>query len=568
MINTTAFVGVCALALVAPFEVRQPILRLPWQSVSNVEAVLAGVSGVWLASLVWSRRWPRWQTPLTGPWLLLLAVMFVAAAAAPSARVNALHMAARLTIGFGVFLLTINGITTPARLHRAMTAALVSGVAVGVLAILEYFRVGLVLDWLRAFRPGLAVVGAQVRAGGPLQYPTIASMYLEIVFAFGLGLLLQSLDANRSAVAGATFIGLAVMADAIMLTFTRTGLATMALGLALVGAVRYAGHGADRGFQWLGALAVVILVLFASSRAAQAVWLRLTSEGQDAWYRASVDAPAELMLTTGASATVPVIVKNLGRLTWASTDDPPFYLSYHWLTADGERVVSFDGARSTFASPVSTGESVWLDAGIRAPRQPGRYRLEWDVVQESRLWFNTEPGAAAAVYSDATVTGPSLTGGGPTPTTPRPRRAVRPGRLVLWGAAARMFAAHPILGVGPDNFRLQYGQYAGLANPDLRIHSNNMYIEMIVGGGLPGGLAFLWLIWRAAGRCIAAVARAADPRYVCAVGVGAAGAAVFVHGAVDSFLGFTPTYIVIALTLGLAAACTRAPGTVTDADRI
>ena len=34
-----------------------------------------------------------------------------------------------------------------------------------------------VLEWLKAFRPSISVVGAQLRAGGPLQYPTIASMY-------------------------------------------------------------------------------------------------------------------------------------------------------------------------------------------------------------------------------------------------------------------------------------------------------------------------------------------------------------------------------------------------------
>ena len=37
-------------------------------------------------------------------------------------------------------------------------------------------------------------------------------------------------------------------------------------------------------------------------------------------------------------------------------------------------------------------------------------------------------------------------------------------------------------------------------------------------------------------------------------GVAAAGVAVLVHGALDSFLTFTPTYVAIALMLGLAAA--------------
>jgi hypothetical protein len=329
----------------------------------------------------------------------------------------------------------------------------------------------------------------------------------------------------------------------------------MATSLACVGAVRYSTRGGDRGVRWLTALAALLVVLFATSRSAQAAWLRLTSEGQDTWYRASVEAPATLALATGSSSAVRVRVTNLGRLTWDSTDDPPISLSYHWLQADGERVVDFNGARASFSAPVSSGQTMWVDADVRAPHQPGEYRLEWDVVQEHRLWFNTEPGALDASYSQATVSG--MATGGPIATTPRPRQAVRPGRLLLWRAAARMFAAHPLLGVGADNFRLQWGPYAGLRNADPRIHSNNMYIEMFVGGGLVGGLAFLWLVWRAARCATAAVARGADPRFVCALGIGAAGLAVFVHGAVDSFLTFTPTYVLIAFTLGLAVASTR-----------
>ena len=97
-------------------------------------------------------------------------------------------------------------------------------------------------------------------------------------------------------------------------------------------------------------------------------------------------------------------------------------------------------------------------------------------------------------------------------TTPPPRPTVRPGRLVLWRAAARMFAAHPLAGVGPDNFRLAYGRYAGLAGADPRTHSNNMYLEMLAGGGLLVAGAFAWLLWRSARACAALVSRAAGGR--------------------------------------------------------
>jgi O-antigen ligase len=114
-----------------------------------------------------------------------------------------------------------------------------------------------------------------------------------------------------------------------------------------------------------------------------------------------------------------------------------------------------------------------------------------------------------------------------------------------------MIAAHPMTGVGPDNFRLEYGDYAGIVNADSRVHSNNMYLEVMAGTGVLGGLAFVWLMWRASGRILALCLRR---DLALGAGVAAAGIAIAAHGIVDAFLGFTATYILIAITLGLAVA--------------
>ena len=96
---------------------------------------------------------------------------------------------------------------------------------------------------------------------------------------------------------------------------------------------------------------------------------------------------------TGRTRRVPVTLTNTGRLTWDSGATPPILLSYHWLPADGDGFVAFEGDRTAFASPVAPGSTVTLDVRVRAPEQPGRYRLEWDLVQEGVLWFSTEAGA-------------------------------------------------------------------------------------------------------------------------------------------------------------------------------
>ena len=300
---------------------------------------------------------------------------------------------------------------------------------------------------------------------------------------------------------------------------------------------------------------ILVAALLFVSRPTQSVWLRLTSEGQDDWYRSAITAPAEVALPPGGNRNVPITITNTGRLTWDSQENPPFYLSYHWLEPGADRVVSFEGVRTPFPAPVRPGEHVTIEARVRAPRAPGGYRLGWDVVQEGRLWFSTEPGGTLT-FSRATVAG-ALANGAFT-TSPLPLPAVRPGRLVLWKAAGRMLAAHPLLGIGPDNFRLLYGAYAGIAGADVRVHSNNMYLEVLVGCGLVGAVPLAWLLWRIA-RNVAANARTAanEAAMAPAIGIAAAIIAIAVHGLVDSFVAFTPTYVLIALTLGLSQAAAR-----------
>jgi len=560
-VATTAFIGVALLALVAPFEMTQPLVRLPQQSVSNLEAALLCAFAAWSLAIVASRQLPSWRTPLTFPWLALLTALIVASVAAPAFRMNALHMTGRLMAAFGIFLLTVTGLTTGARLRAALGLVVATGVIVGGLAILEYAQVRSVLNALKAFRPGITVVGSQLRAGGSLQYPTIASMYLEVVFAFGVGLLLSAVDAGRPGRAAAWFVALLIVAEAITLTFTRAGLISMAAVLALVVAIRYRRRGTDAGVQLLGALSVLVVVLFAGSQSAQWMWLRFTSGGQESWYRAQVAAPADVAMATGATSAVPIEITNTGRLAWDSQGDPPFFLSYHWMQAEGDRFVVFDGARTPFSAPVEPGATLAMEADVRAPRQPGQYRLAWDVVVEHRLWFGTEPGAAP-MLSRVTVSGDVLDAS--VRTTPPPKLTVRPGRLQLWTAAVKMIAAHPLLGVGPDNFRLLYGDYAGLSTADPRTHSNDMYLEVLAGSGLVGGLAFAWLLWRAAGVLLPNLR--APAATATAMGVGAALLAVALHGVVDSFLSFGPTYVLFALTLGFAVACARGLAADTEAN--
>jgi O-antigen ligase len=109
-----------------------------------------------------------------------------------------------------------------------------------------------------------------------------------------------------------------------------------------------------------------------------------------------------------------------------------------------------------------------------------------------------------------------------------------------------MIEQHPLLGVGPDNFRHTYGRYLGLAAWDERVHANNLYLELLADDGVLGAAAFALVIGWALRRL--PVARG---RWV--VGLCASLATFFLHGMLDYFLDFTPIYLLFWMVVGLCA---------------
>jgi O-antigen ligase len=549
MLERVAIGSACALILIAPFEALDPIVRLPGQTLTSVEVPLLVALACYLA-VAWRERVRFWRSPFTAPWIAVIVVSTAAALLAPVERINALHMTARFALA-GVVCLVANTAAITERGRRAlMAAAMLSGVVVATMVVLDYLRVPAVTGWLRLFRTNTAMVGGQLRASGPLQYPTIASMVLEIAFALTLGLLPAAITERRIGYSLALAGALVLIAEGVTLTFTRSGLLTLLASLLIVGGTWAARHGVDRIVLSVAAVAVVASAEVALVRPLELMRLRFTSESQEYWFRADFDAPKTLTLRTGEIVRVPLRVTNAGRLTWSSDAQPPILLSYHWLKTDGDHVVEWEGDRSGFPGAVSSGSTVSVEARVRAPNEPGEFLLQWDIEQQHQRWFSTEPDASIAV-TRATVTGPVVDGPAVIRGGRAPRAPSRRGRVVLWSAAARMLADHPWLGVGPDNFRLHYGTYIG-TEADPRVHSNNMFVELLAGSGLLGLCAWGWFSWRAARAFVSAWWAGTGTR----LGISAAGAAIVMHGLADSFLSFTVTYVLFAMCLGLAAPAT------------
>ncbi len=108
-------------------------------------------------------------------------------------------------------------------------------------------------------------------------------------------------------------------------------------------------------------------------------------------------------LKVNESVVLDVTVRNLGNAVWPHRGGPAavhgVVLSYHWLPADGSRVL-VDGIRTNLPSDLAPGSQVALRATVKAPDNPGAYILEFDMVQEAVAWFR-ERGSKAVRLSVA-----------------------------------------------------------------------------------------------------------------------------------------------------------------------
>ena len=184
------------------------------------------------------------------------------------------------------------------------------------------------------------------------------------------------------------------------------------------------------------------------------------------WYRADYSVAALPGMAPNALLTTPVTIHNRGLVTWRSAGLRPVALSYHWLDPRTRRVVRYNGRRTLLPQPIAPGEALQINADVQAPDKPGDYILAWDMVVEHSGWFSERGNPMAEIA--VTVAGqPAASRPAPSaePANMPQQIVVRPAppaRNLLWGAALRIWRAHPLLGIGPDIFRHMYGPELGL----------------------------------------------------------------------------------------------------------
>jgi O-antigen ligase len=122
----------------------------------------------------------------------------------------------------------------------------------------------------------------------------------------------------------------------------------------------------------------------------------------------------------------------------------------------------------------------------------------------------------------------------------------------LWGAALRMWRAHPLLGVGAGNFELdlpEYGVYG------VRTHANSWYLQSLAEGGIALFSATLVMAGASIGAFLekpfVARLRVQSPWVIAAL---AASLALALHQVVDDFVFYPKVGGAWFLLLGIAAA--------------
>ena len=536
------------LALVLPFEAIPPVVA----SLTDEKLVLLLVAVAWAASGARARpEWHEWRALL--PSLVLVLLALVSALQAPDYGDDALRFVWRLIAAAFVLLVTLRVARDPSQLVGLLWAIAIGAGASALLGLGEALNWSALEPVLRLFKVAPTRVGGELRAGASFQYATIAAMYFEMVAP--LAIVLAATARRRVLKVFGLTIAVACTAN-VVLSLTRAAMLSLALTYVMLAVLAFGRRDHWRSLRapMLVSAAVLIGGVALLLLRNPVFDLRLVSESDAEWYGAAYSAPATLSVQSNQMASVAVDVRNEGRITWVSSGKHPFALGYRWLSADGTQVLDLPPAEVPLPGDVSPGDAVSLRALIQVPNLPaGTYRIDWGMLQRDVLQFY-ERGWADA-WTLVSVNASSDSGVAVVPSVKERDDGEAPwvvGRLSLWGAAIRMIAAHPLLGVGPDNFRHFYGAELGLESWDERVQANNLYLEVLADVGVLGLAAFLWVIVAPLVRALRALRAQVDDRQrLLILGVMVSASAFLLHGLLDSFLAFTPTALPFWALLGV-----------------
>ena len=116
----------------------------------------------------------------------------------------------------------------------------------------------------------------------------------------------------------------------------------------------------------------------------------------DGGFKAQISLPEPpAKLRAGQKEVITVKVKNMSNVVWwqrggetNDRTDNKFYIAVgnHWLDKDGKRTEEIEG-HNGIPKDLKPGEEAEMTLQITAPKEPGDYILEVDMLQEAVSWF-------------------------------------------------------------------------------------------------------------------------------------------------------------------------------------
>ena len=548
------------LSFILPFEVRTPILSIPpFMVFTNLELVAFLLISAWAIRKFLLGRFHALKGGLTVLSGLLIAVALLSALAADVHRFGSIKFTMRLATGFILFHIVADLGKRPDRIVKTVIAGAGISSVVGIWTCLMPEQSAWLTSW---FRDKEFLIGNAVRLSGTFEYPNIAAAFLEMGFVLSFAYFPEKIR-------GKVILGLAqgLIFTGLVMTLSRAGMAGALFGLILVAGLYTARDGVLLALRRMGPSICIAIFCFTVVLALYPpLSLRIRTEGDRTWYNASYQTLHLPPFFAGSQTTVNIRLTNTGKIPWSPKGAHPFRLSYHWLKAETEEAFPSFQARTELPGEIGPGESVTLIAKVIPPVQRGEFLLAWDMVHENVAWFS-QKGCAQGIVScfvgEAPADRPFQMGRVEEPPDPTSLLAGVPGRATLWKAGWALFKNHPVLGVGPDNFRWLWGPAIGLERWNQHLHANNLFLEVLVTTGILGGIVFLLLLFSILRVQVRSIRRnwEGSPSREFSRNLALFGATIvfLVHGIVDYFLAFTPIYLLFWTIAGLSVAEEETP---------
>jgi O-Antigen ligase len=524
----------------------------------------------------------RRLAPSLPPRLLLASLLYIisqalAAMLATEFRFNAAKASVKSLLGV-VMLIAAADLSRRATVRRhtgvrILMALSIAGFSTAVIGLGDHAGIRFFESIAQFFQSGDHFLGDRVRLRSTMENPNTAAHFLVASLFATIALATVRPASGSHRLPGLWFTAAAVQVAAIFLTYSRGALGSAVL--ALMTAMWVFRESFAKKWWRLAAGGTVVLLLAGIGNAVRMRYAYIEPKvagagNRVARYSLPVSDPVRY-LSPSQEYRETIVVQNDSSTAW---EGKRFGVAYRWHSfATGKASALTEGA--IFASDVLPGEERKLEVILMTPSGEGEYSFVWFI---SRRHSQIEEVERSYSTPQIIIIHDSKNGPAPLPTGEASRvgkllqqerdtqgRNLVPSRWNLWRAALRMFRERPWFGLGPDGFRLLKWKYMDIPGGDDTILANSLYLEFLAGSGIIGLLLLLWLLFEMGRTLWTKVRQTISPadRVIAFYGVTYL-LAFLLHGSVDYFLKFTPTFLLFWISLGVACASANDP----DANRI